>query len=64
MSRAPNLREIVLRTQADQNAWRELWGQLKQLKIDLSLRNILLNLKCSDTMHDREIRSDFYLFGR
>lgn len=60
VSGAPNLREIVLCTQAEQTALHELWLQLGQLRIDLMLRDVVLKVKCSGTMHDREIRSYFY----
>ncbi|CAG9536984.1 unnamed protein product [Cercopithifilaria johnstoni] len=67
VSGAPNLREIVLCTQAEQTASRELWLQLRQLRIDLMLRDIVLKMKYSGTMHDREIRFDngwTYRIGR
>ncbi|EJW84251.1 hypothetical protein WUBG_04836 [Wuchereria bancrofti] len=67
VSGAPNLREIVLCTQAEQTALHELWLQLGQLRIDLMLRNVVLKVKCSGTMHDREIRFDngwTYRIGR
>uniref|UniRef100_A0A915PJT6 MITD1 C-terminal phospholipase D-like domain-containing protein n=1 Tax=Setaria digitata TaxID=48799 RepID=A0A915PJT6_9BILA len=67
VSRAPNLHEIVLCTQAEQIALHELWLQLGQLRIDLMLRNVVLKVKCSGTMHDREIRFDngwTYRIGR
>ncbi|EFO22138.1 hypothetical protein LOAG_06346 [Loa loa] len=67
VSGAPNLREIVLCTQAEQTALHELWLQLKQLRIDLMLRDVVLKVKCSGTMHDREIRFDngwTYRIGR
>lgn len=60
MSGAPNLREIVLCTQAEQTTLHELWLQLGQLRIDLMLRDIALKVKCSGTMHDREIRLYFH----
>ncbi|VDK71079.1 unnamed protein product [Litomosoides sigmodontis] len=67
VSGAPNLREIVLCTQAEQTTLHELWLQLGQLRIDLMLRDIALKVKCSGTMHDREIRFDngwTYRIGR
>ncbi|KAL4003260.1 hypothetical protein ACH3XW_6855 [Acanthocheilonema viteae] len=67
VSRAPNLCEIVLCTQAEQTTLHELWLQLEQLRIDLMLRDIVLKVKCSGTMHDREIRFDngwTYRIGR
>ncbi|VDK86339.1 unnamed protein product [Onchocerca ochengi] len=67
ISKAPNLREIVLRTQAEQTALHELWLQLAQLRLDLMLRGVVLKVKCSGTMHDREIRFDngwTYRIGR
>uniref|UniRef100_A0A0R3RHH0 MIT_C domain-containing protein n=1 Tax=Elaeophora elaphi TaxID=1147741 RepID=A0A0R3RHH0_9BILA len=67
VSGAPNLREIVLCTQVEQTALHELWLQLGQLRTDLMLRDIVLKVKCSGTMHDREIRFDngwTYRIGR
>ncbi|VDO39404.1 unnamed protein product [Onchocerca flexuosa] len=48
-------------------ALHELWLQLAQLRLDLTLRGVVLKVKCSGTMHDREIRFDngwTYRIGR
>uniref|UniRef100_A0A183D4P8 MIT_C domain-containing protein n=1 Tax=Gongylonema pulchrum TaxID=637853 RepID=A0A183D4P8_9BILA len=62
VTRAKNLRRIVLCTQNDC-----LQEKLNQLRNDLITRHIVLTIKCSNSMHDREIRFDngwTYRIGR